>query len=259
MNQPHRSNQRQEEARSDSTVWDAARLADPHGQADKAERVRRMFDQIAGTYEWVNRLASLGRDASWRRRAVRLSGASSGDRVLDVACGTGDLARAIAQRAEAVVGVDFSEKMLALAANRPHDRIAWCRADALCLPFADRTFNMALCAFGVRNFQDLGTGLREMFRTLRPGGRAVILEFGMPTRRVFRSLYRVYFQRVMPFLATLISRDRTNAYRYLARSVTAFVGRDEMVRCLRLAGFETVQVFPFTFGIVSAYVAVKGL
>ncbi|MBN1343076.1 MAG: bifunctional demethylmenaquinone methyltransferase/2-methoxy-6-polyprenyl-1,4-benzoquinol methylase UbiE [Phycisphaerae bacterium] len=247
----------------DDLLWDRERLTDPHHQPDKADRVRGMFDAIAPTYQLINTLASFGRDASWRRQAVALAATTSQDRVLDVACGTGDLAQAFRQRAGRVVGVDFAERMLALAAahaprrqNRPP--AIWCRADALRLPFADGTFTMTCCAFGVRNFQDLDVGFREMYRVLRPGGRAVIVEFSMPENRLLRWLYGFYFERMMPRLATLVSRDRTGAYRYLARSVVAFVGRGEMVDRLRRAGFTGVACRPLTLGVVLVYVAEKG-
>lgn len=243
-------------------LWDRDRLADPHRQADKADRVRRMFDAIAPTYDLINRLASLGRDVTWRRRAVALAGTARAHVVLDVACGTGDLASEFARRAQTVVGVDFAAEMLTRAAGRSRrgaetGRLDWCRADALCLPFADGTFNMTGCAFGVRNFRDLDAGFREMHRTLRPDGRAVIVEFALPEHPALRRLYGVYFDRIMPWLATLVSRDRTGAYRYLARSVEAFAGRDEMVARLRKAGFARVASYPLTFGIVVVYVAEK--
>lgn len=238
-------------------LWDARRLRAPHLQADKAQRVCRMFDRIAPTYELVNRLASFGRDASWRRRAVLLSGASEKDRVLDVACGTGDLSRAFAERAREVVGVDFAANMVALAAARGGAGLHWCLGDALRLPFPDGTFNIASCGFGVRNFQDLRAGLREMHRSLRPGGRAVILEFAMPTRRLLRWLYGLYLRRAVPLLASLVGRDRTNAYRYLACSVVSFLSRDQMVNHLEQAGFVSVTALPLTWGIVVVYVAEK--
>ncbi len=245
-------------------LWDAERLRDPHRQPDKARRVRRMFDAIAPTYERVNRWTSFGCDARWRRRAVRLGGTTRQDSVLDVACGTGDLARAFAGVARAVVGVDFAENMLAHArADAAEGGVragpAWCRADALRLPFAEGTFNMASCAFGVRNFQDLDAGLSEMYRTLCPGGRAVIVEFSMPSNRVIRRLYALYFERVLPALAARISRDRTGAYDYLARSVVQFIDPHEMVARLRSVGFATVSTHPLTFGAVVVYVAEKSL
>lgn len=244
-------------------LWNHRLLTDPHGQRDKAERVRVMFDAIAPTYELVNRLTSFGRDAAWRREAVALAGPTRSDRVLDVACGTGDLARAFAGRAGAVVGLDFAEKMLALAAARTEDhaagaRLTWCRADAMRLPFADEAFNMTSCAFGVRNFQDLNAGLAEMRRVLAPAGRAIIVEFAMPHRRAMRWLYGLYFRHVLPRLANIISRDRTGAYRYLTHSVEAFVDPDEMVRRLGRAGFAEVRAHGLTAGVVVVYVAETG-
>jgi demethylmenaquinone methyltransferase / 2-methoxy-6-polyprenyl-1,4-benzoquinol methylase len=139
---------------ADSPVWDDGRLADPHGQPDKATRVRAMFDEIAPTYERVNRVLSAGRDASWRRRAVKMAAITPHDRVLDLACGTGDFARAFAAVSpKLVVGCDFAEQMLRHAANRRNEAIGWCLGDALTLPFAARSFSVASCAFGVRNWQ----------------------------------------------------------------------------------------------------------
>jgi demethylmenaquinone methyltransferase/2-methoxy-6-polyprenyl-1,4-benzoquinol methylase len=254
---PDRCNEKSDAPAASDVLWDARRLRSPHRQADKAHRVRRMFDRIAPTYELMNRLASLGCDASWRRRAVSLAGASEGDSVLDVACGTGDLARAFAERAGKVVGVDFAANMVALAAARGGAGLHWCLGDALRLPFPDGTFNMTCCGFGVRNFQDLSAGLREMHRTLRPGGRAVILEFVMPAGRLFRWFYGLYLRRAIPLLARVVSRDRTNAYRYLACSVVSFLSRDQMVDHLGQAGFVRVTAFPLTWGIVVVYVAEK--
>jgi len=216
-----------------------------------------MFDHIAPTYELINHLASFGWDTLWRRRTVALATPRPDDIVLDVACGTGDLARAFAPRVRRVVGVDFSANMLHRAVGRRGAGLHWCRADALCLPFADGTFNMTACAFGVRNFQDVDAGLREMYRALQRGGRAVILEFSMPTNRLIRGLYGLYLGWMMPLLATLVSQDRTDAYRYLGRSVRSFVGREEMVLRLQRAGFTGVAAFPLTLGIVVVYVADK--
>lgn len=240
------------------TVWDAERLTDPHGQADKAVRVRAMFDAIAPTYERVNRILSLGMDARWRRRAMGLAGTSQADRVLDVACGTGDFARTFARHSpRLVVGCDFAERMLSLAASRDGRAIRWCRADAMTLPFADQSFSLVGCAFGVRNFQDLAAGLREFHRVLSPGGRAVILEFSMPRLGILGRLYRAYFDRVLPGLATLLSRDRSGAYHYLPKSVSSFVDAAGVSHALRAAGFERVECRRQTIGVVTVFVAWK--
>ncbi len=241
-------------------LWDAERLAAPHGQADKAVRVRRMFDAIAPTYERVNALCSVGLDRWWRRRAVALARVTREDDVLDVACGTGDFARAFAAAAQSpksVVGTDFAHKMLCLAPGRSSAALRWCEADALRLPFADGQFSITSAAFGVRNFQDLEAGLREMYRVLRPRGRAVILEFGVPTRRPWRGMYLFYFTRVMPWVATLLSGDGTGAYRYLPESVLRFDDRSQIVAALGRAGFARVEARPLTLGVVTVYVAYR--
>ena len=243
---------------ADNTIWDGRRLADPHGQRDKAARVEAMFDAIAPTYERVNRALSAGRDGYWRRTAVAMAKIKPPDEVLDLACGTGDFARAFAAVSPSgVVGCDFSGRMLALAASRDGPRIGWCRADALTLPFADGSFSVASCAFGVRNWQDLARGLDEMYRVLRPSGRAVILEFSMPRAAFLGPLYMFYFRKILPWLATLISRDRTGAYRYLPESVSRFVKPAEMIERLRSAGFGRVEHRRLTIGIVTVFVAWK--
>lgn len=238
-----------------SKVWSTESLAAPHEAIDKASRVRRMFNAIAPRYELINSLFSAGRDRAWRREAVRLSGADAADVVLDVACGTGDFARAFATTGATVVGCDFAHEMLTRAARRGGMNLSWCEADAQNLPFAEGAFSIVSCAFGVRNFQDLGCGLREMRRVLRPGGRAVILEFGKPTGRLFRRCYDFYTNRLMPFGATLISGDRTGAYRYLPRSVASFPTAEEMLKQLKQAGFAECSTIPLTFGAVFVYVA----
>lgn len=242
-------------------VWDASRLADPHAQPDKAVRVRRMFDAIAPTYELVNRVASGSRDAFWRREMVRLAEVRQEDILLDVACGTGDVVRAFAAawpRPRRVIGLDFSAAMLARAAARPVTDGAFIQADALHLPLATASVSIVTCAFGIRNFNDLHAGLAEMARVLKPRGRAVVLEFCVPRRRLFRGLYLFYVNRIMPWLATWISRDRTGAYRYLPRSVISFADSDEVAASFRSAGFAEVAVYPLTWGIVAIYVAVRG-
>lgn len=248
----------------DERVWDAEELLSPHTRLDKADRVRRMFDAIAPTYELVNSLFSAGRDRAWRRRAVSFANPTSSDRVLDIACGTGDFARAFrlpqggAIRPRVIVGCDFAARMLRLAKERSPCEMEWVQADALVLPFRTASFTITGCAFGVRNFQDLDAGFREMHRVLAPGGRAVILEFSRPQNPLWRRMYEFYATRIMPLGATLVSRDRTGAYRYLPRSVLSFPDPSEMRVRLGQAGFVRVDVHSMTLGIVTIFVAVKG-
>jgi demethylmenaquinone methyltransferase/2-methoxy-6-polyprenyl-1,4-benzoquinol methylase len=243
---------------ADRSIWDEERLADPHGQPDKAARVQAMFDAIAPTYERVNWVLSAGRDAYWRRTAVAMARVRPTDRVLDLACGTGDFARAFARASPAaVVGGDFSRRMLELAAGRAEPPIEWCRADAMALPFADGSFSVVSCAFGVRNFQDLARGLEEMHRVLRVGGRAVILEFSMPRVPLLGATYGFCFRRILPRLATLISQDRSGAYRYLPKSVSRFVETPGMLEALRSTGFGRMEHRRLTIGVVTVFVAWK--
>jgi len=247
-------------------TWTRELLRAPHDAPDKSARVRQMFNAIAARYELVNTVFSAGRDAAWRLRAVELCEVQPDDAVLDVACGTGDFARTFASAgARTVVGCDFAHEMLLLAmksrsrraAGEVKGRARWCEGDALRLPFASGSFSISSCAFGVRNFADLDTGLREMFRVLRARGRAVILEFSRPRNGVARRLYEFYATRLMPIAATLVSGDRTGAYRYLPQSVVSFVEPEEMCRRLRHAGFSGVTATPLTLGIVTVYVAAR--
>ena len=237
---------------SGQPLWDEQQLRAPHDVPDKAGRVRSMFDAIAPRYELVNRLFSLGIDARWRRRAVRLAEAGPSDEVLDIACGTGDFARAFARtRCRRVVGCDFAHEMLVRA--RGAGVQGWCEADALRLPFANGAFSVTCCAFGVRNFADLATGFAEMYRVLRPGGRAVILEFSEPRGVVVPAVYRWYSQWFMPRAAAWVSGDRTGAYRYLPRSVVSFAAPAELCATLERVGFTRVRAEPLTAGVVTVY------
>jgi len=232
-------------------------LRDPHTQQDKAARVRAMFDAIAPTYEQINRLVSLGRDALWRQRAISTAGVQADDVALDVCCGTGDMIRTFAAQVpppRLIIGVDFASRMLA------HGRydgiqtpIQLVRADGLRLPLTAETVDVISCAFGVRNFQDLPAGLREMHRVLRPGGRVVILEFALPENALLRWGYRTYCERVLPRLATLFSRDRSGAYRYLPSSIRTFERRGAMAEQLEQVGFACVTAKPLNFGGVVIY------
>lgn len=214
-----------------------------------------MFNAIAPRYELINSLFSGGRDRYWRRKAVELARVNEKDRVLDIACGTGDFTRAFAEaRPQRVVGCDFAHEMLTRTRESKHS-IEWCECDALRLPFPGGSFSITSCAFGVRNWGDLDAGFREMHRVLKPGGRAVILEFSQPTNPLIRRLHNFYSGKLMPIGATLVSGDKTGAYHYLPRSVESFVSGEEMAGRLQGAGFDRVTVHPLTFGVVTVYIA----
>ncbi len=217
-----------------------------------------MFNAIAPRYQFVNRLFSGGRDAHWRRKAVDLVRVTPADEVLDVATGTGDFARVFeAAGAHLVVGCDFARDMLRRAVEQSDGKVRWCEADALHLPFRDGSFSIVSCAFGVRNFSDLDVGLAEMYRALRSGGRAVILEFTRPTNRVCRFVYELYANRFMPVAASWISGDRSGAYRYLPRSVVSFPERSVMCDRLKAVGFSRVSTHSLTAGVVTIYLGIR--
>ncbi|MDH3584140.1 MAG: bifunctional demethylmenaquinone methyltransferase/2-methoxy-6-polyprenyl-1,4-benzoquinol methylase UbiE [Phycisphaerae bacterium] len=244
-------------------AWNRDLLADPHRVADKAERVQKMFAAIARSYDLNNRVHSLGRDQAWRRKAVRLCEVRPGQRVLDVACGTGDLALAFADAEPAgVVGVDFTREMLDLARHKQvttatQTPLQWVEGDAQRLPVASGSVDVVSIAFGIRNVAEPARALAEFHRVLRPGGRLLILEFSVPANPLLRRGYLLYFRHVLPRTATWISRDRSGAYRYLPQSVNTFLGRDALKQAMGEAGFGDVQSHPLTFGIAVAYLATR--
>jgi demethylmenaquinone methyltransferase/2-methoxy-6-polyprenyl-1,4-benzoquinol methylase len=224
-----------------------------------SEQVREMFASIARRYDAANEVLSLGVHRGWRRAAVRLSGAIPGDRVLDCATGTGDLAlafkRAVGPTGE-VVGTDFCEEMLAPApakARRAGLEVRFEVADALALPYADRSFDVASIAFGIRNVDDPVRCLREMARVVRPGGRVVVLEFGQP-RGPFGALFRVYSRQVMPALGGLLTGNRS-AYEYLPRTAAAFPAGDRFLALMSESGsFSQRGATPLLAGTAYVYV-----
>ena len=200
------------------------------------EAVRSMFDRIAPVYDAMNRVMTAGLDVRWRRIAAAAI-VRPGDRVLDAACGTGDLALAARDAGAAeVVGVDFSPRMLERA-RRKSPAIEWVQGDILALPFADGSFDTATVGFGIRNVADLEQGLRELRRVLRPGGRLAVLEITTP-RGPLRPFFNVWFERVVPLLGRALPGGR--AYTYLPASVKRFPPAEELAALLSLCGFDEV-------------------
>lgn len=225
----------------------------------KKEQVGRMFDNIAPRYDLLNRVLSVGIDRLWRKDVVRiLRRSGSPRRILDVATGTADLAiESLSLEPESVVGVDIAEEMLAVGRQKINalgagQTIVLQTADAENLPFADGSFDAVTVAFGVRNFENLGRGLSEMARVLKPGGTVAILEFSQPRAFPIRQLYSVYSRYILPRIGRAVSRDE-GAYSYLPQSVAAFPDGTEMVEIVESAGFEGVQARRMTFGIVTIY------
>jgi demethylmenaquinone methyltransferase / 2-methoxy-6-polyprenyl-1,4-benzoquinol methylase len=213
------------------------------------DAVRTMFDRIAPVYDWMNRLMSAGLDQRWRR-ATAEAVVRPGDRVLDACCGTGDLAVAALALGGRVTGVDFSERMLDRAV-RKSDRIDWRRGDALDLEFDAESFDAVTVGFGVRNLEDLGRGLGEFRRVLRPGGRLAVLEITRP-HGPLALFYRLWFDGLVPVLGRLLPGG--SAYTYLPASVRRFPGPVEFSELMQRAGFDPVAYRLFAGGIVALHV-----
>jgi demethylmenaquinone methyltransferase / 2-methoxy-6-polyprenyl-1,4-benzoquinol methylase len=212
--------------------------------------VRTMFDRIAPVYDVMNRVFTMGLDGRWRRLAAA-SAVRPGDRVLDAACGTGDLALADRKAGGEVTGLDFSERMLERA-RRKSDQIEWVQGDVLALPFDDAAFDAATIGFGIRNVDDLDAGLRELARVVRPGGRLAVLEITRP-RGVLRPFFRLWFDVLIPLAGKVLPGGA--AYSYLPASVRRFPGPDDLADALRGAGFADVSYRLLAGGIVSLHVS----
>jgi demethylmenaquinone methyltransferase/2-methoxy-6-polyprenyl-1,4-benzoquinol methylase len=208
-----------------------------------------MFDRIAPVYDVMNRVFTMGLDGRWRALAAAAV-VTPGDRVLDVACGTGDLAIAARDAGGTVTALDFSEQMLERA-RRKSDQIEWIQGDALALPFENASFDAATIGFGIRNVDDLDAGLRELARVVRPGGRVAVLEITRPTG-VLRPFFRLWFDVLIPLAGKALPGGV--AYSYLPASVRRFPGPDDLAAALRRAGFAEVSYRLLAGGIVSLHV-----
>lgn len=237
--------------------------APPPGIDKAAGKIQAMFSRIAPRYDLLNRLLSGGTDVAWRREAARLLAPLPGEVHLDLCSGTGDLALAVAKRSGGrarVVAADFTFEMLAIGQEKFRRRgvpIPEAGADGLRLPFPDATFDGATAAFGVRNFEDLDRGLRELCRVLKPGGRLVVLEFTPEPTGPLAPLVRFHVRTLVPFLGRLVSRD-SSAYQYLPDSVGRWPAPAALSERMRSAGFASVDVRLLSFGIAAAHVARKG-
>jgi demethylmenaquinone methyltransferase / 2-methoxy-6-polyprenyl-1,4-benzoquinol methylase len=227
-------------------------------------RIRRMFDGIAPKYDLLNHLLSLNVDKIWRRRVTRLAPITTGP-LLDICTGTGDLAFAYDRAtggSASIFAADFSGEMLKLAIaksarRRSHPRIRFAQADAQRLPFADSYFEVVAVAFGLRNVADTASGLAEMTRVTRPGGRVAVLEFSRPKHWLLGRAYRAYFRYLLPLVGQLFSRSGDKAYVYLPASVMEFPEGEALAEKMRAAGLRDVTVTPFTFGVATLYVGTK--
>lgn len=226
---------------------------DEHGA-----EVRAMFGQVAGRYDLMNTLMTLGQDWRWRRYIVRAAELRRGDHVLDLATGTGDLAfDALTTPGVTVTGADFTDEMLDIARHRPRgDQITWVHADALDLPFADASFDAVTHGYLLRNLTDIPRALAEQFRVLRPGGRVVALETSPPPPGLMRPFTDAYITGIFPVLGRLFGSD-PEAYAYLSATTRGFRSPREVTELLLDAGFVDVRVRTFMFGTLAVHSARK--
>ena len=225
---------------------------------DKKNKVKNIFDSIAFRYDFLNHLLSFGVDKYWRRKALRLSKINSESFLLDVACGTGDVAiEAYKQGVRKIVGADFSHNMLGLFTKKSewiNNKVVQTTAEQM--PFRDNSFTNITVAFGVRNFYDIKEGFKSFHRVLKPNGKATVVEFQMPENKFFKSLYKFYFKRILPFIGGIVSNNKA-AYQYLPNSVEEFDEKILLVDVLKEAGFKSVKKYTLTFGIVQVVIAEK--
>ena len=232
---------------------------------EKHEQVEEMFDHIAPTYDVLNHTLSLGTDRGWRRKAMDALGKHRPRHILDVATGTGDFAILAAHRLGPeglhITGADISEGMMQVGREKVRQLglervIRFCREDCMQLSFADDSFDAVTVAYGVRNFQDLDAGLREMCRVLRPGGHLLVVELASPPHFPMKQLFWLYSHVWMPLVGRLVSKD-DHAYRYPPATMEAFPQGEVMEGILLRAGFRSVEWKRFTFGICTMYLAEK--
>jgi demethylmenaquinone methyltransferase/2-methoxy-6-polyprenyl-1,4-benzoquinol methylase len=232
-------------------------------QATKKEQVAHMFNNISKTYDFLNHFMSLGIDIIWRKKAINELKNDQPKLILDVATGTGDFAFEAIRllNPDKIIGVDISRGMLDIAQQKIdsrglNDRFEIKLGDSEQLPFEDDAFDAVTVAYGVRNFENLEVGLSDMNRVLKPGGKAVILEFSKPKAFPVKQLYNFYFKSITPFIGKLFSKD-ARAYSYLPESVAAFPDGKDFVILMDKVGFKETKCRPLLFGICSIYTGIK--
>jgi demethylmenaquinone methyltransferase / 2-methoxy-6-polyprenyl-1,4-benzoquinol methylase len=236
-------------------------MANPYYQpgSDRAKQVNALFERIAPSYDRINDLQSFGLHRLWKRTVVRLADVRRGEQAIDICCGTGDIARQLCQAGASVVGLDFSRSMLVLA--RRGDRgteipIQWIQADALKLPCGDNTFDVVTVAFGLRNLSDFEAGLQEMCRITRPGGRLVILDFGLPDHWLWRSCYMWYLRYAVPVWGRLFFGDAA-AYAYILESLKHYPAQAGIIDLLTQTGWRHQNLRNLLGGVTSIHLAIK--
>ena len=236
----------------------------PYKNSDlgKKEQVTQMFDAISGNYDGLNRVISFGIDIKWRKKVVTIIKEKNPDTILDIATGTGDLAINLAEtNASKIIGLDISSGMLEIGKqkvkkNQLDNKIDMVLGDSENMPFANNSFDAITVAFGVRNFETLENGLKEIYRVLKPNGTFVILETSIPTKTPYKQGYAFYSKNILPLIGKLFSKDKS-AYNYLSESASVFPYGEALNNILRKIGFINVEDFPQTFGVATIYKSSK--
>jgi len=228
----------------------------------KKQQVTEMFDTISGEYDGLNRVISFGIDVKWRKKVVKMVAETQPNTILDIATGTGDLAINLAKSgASKIVGLDISSGMLEIGKTKIKNRgldskIDMVLGDSEQMPFDANSFDAITVAFGVRNFEHLEQGLKDIYRVLKPGGTFVILETSVPTKTPFKQGYRLYTTTILPLIGRVFSKDKS-AYKYLCESASVFPYGEALNNILRKIGFISVEDFPQTFGVATIYKSSK--
>ncbi len=231
-------------------------------ESSRKEQVTKMFDNISGNYDFMNRLMTFGIDVKWRKKVVKMVAKTKPKQILDIATGTGDFAIMLAEiKPKKIVGLDISQGMLEIGKKKVAEKgldnlIEMVLGDSENLPFEDNSFDAVTVGFGVRNFEDLDKALLEIYRVLRPGGIFVVLETSQPEKFPFKQGYKFYAKYMIPFFGRLFSKDK-NAYEYLPESAEAFPYGEDFNNILKKNQFISVHNYPLMFGAASIYKAFK--
>jgi len=227
----------------------------------KKDQVKHMFNMIASKYDFLNHTLSLGMDYVWRKKAIKKI-LNNPKEILDIATGTADFAISAAKHTQAnITGIDISDQMIyvgnkKIKQKKLHNRIKLGIEDSEKLPFNDNSYDAITAGFGVRNFENLEKGLSEIYRVVKKNGYVVILEPSTPKAFPLKQIFSIYFQKILPFIGSLVSKDKS-AYSYLPNSVKSFPEGDDFLKILNKQGFSKTNYYPLSFGIVSMYVAIK--
>ncbi|WP_165022814.1 bifunctional demethylmenaquinone methyltransferase/2-methoxy-6-polyprenyl-1,4-benzoquinol methylase UbiE [Dysgonomonas sp. ZJ279] len=244
-------------------TYDAEKIVPYSSSENKGAQVERMFDSIAENYDVLNHTMSMGIDRGWRNKGLSMLKKVNPQQILDIATGTGDLALQAYDilKPQSILGIDISEGMMEVGRKKVEkvglsDKIVFDKQDCMALDLADNSFDAAMVAFGVRNFEDLDKGLKEILRVLKPGGQLMILELSTPNHFPVKQGYWLYSRLFIPTIGRLISKDQV-AYSYLPKSIEAFIQGKEMVNTLLKNGFAQAEYKTYTFGVCSMYLASK--